>query len=343
MLIDTIIDNCKIVSIVGMAKNAGKTVALNSLIQQSIDYGITIGITSTGRDGEQLDIVTNTEKPLIFVPEGTLVATASDCIHMGDAKLEILNVTDYSTPLGNIVIGRVKEEGYIQIAGPQTTGEIKKVCNQMLCLGAQIAVIDGAINRMASASPTISDGTILSTGAVISRNMNKVIEETVHTVELFNLPEIEDEGVKKIIKGTIGGDRTALIDKNNNIIYLDIRTALSSGNIIGSSINDDIKYVVIPGALVKRTLDDIVNTCKRLNDVKFILKDGTRVFIGYKDWQRFKRLSIKVEVLNRMRILAVTVNPYSPSGYYFEPNEFLLKMKNHLKDIPVFDMVSGGE
>ena len=51
----------KTLSIVGMAKNAGKTTALNYLIEEAIDEGILLGVTSTGRDGESQDLVTGTE------------------------------------------------------------------------------------------------------------------------------------------------------------------------------------------------------------------------------------------------------------------------------------------
>lgn len=81
-----------------------------------------------------------------------------------DAKVEILKVTDYRTPMGSIVIGRVKDRGYIQIAGPQRVNEIKEVSQIMLNFGADFVIIDGAIDRRSSAAPFISDGTILSTG-----------------------------------------------------------------------------------------------------------------------------------------------------------------------------------
>lgn len=42
----------KTLSIVGMSKNAGKTTALNYLIEEAMDEGVMLGITSTGRDGE---------------------------------------------------------------------------------------------------------------------------------------------------------------------------------------------------------------------------------------------------------------------------------------------------
>ena len=83
----------KTLSIVGMAKNAGKTTALNYLIEEAIDEGIVLGITSTGRDGETQDLVTGTEKPRVFLEEDMLVAVPAllyDMASGSDTKNQIL-------------------------------------------------------------------------------------------------------------------------------------------------------------------------------------------------------------------------------------------------------------
>ena len=85
----------KTLSIVGMAKNAGKTTALNYLIEEAIDEGITLGITSTGRDGETQDLVTGTEKPRVYMEEGMLAAVPSLLYDLADAGLEVLKKTKY--------------------------------------------------------------------------------------------------------------------------------------------------------------------------------------------------------------------------------------------------------
>ncbi|EOD01673.1 hypothetical protein [Caldisalinibacter kiritimatiensis] len=342
MLLDTITDKHKIISIVGMAKNAGKTVTLNHIIEEALYKDMVLGLTSTGRDGESQDIVTNTEKPMIYVSEGTIVATTADFLDKADAKVEVLKITDYSTPLGYVVIGRVRDSGYIQIAGPQTNKDIREICTEMLYLGAQLVVIDGALDRMSSAAPTISEGTILATGAVLSRDMNKVIEKTLHTIELFRLPEITGDKERSIIRGIFERNKTALIDKDYNVTYLDIKTALNSGNVIGSNLKEDTIYVVVTGALVKKTIEDVIKNRGKNGNIKFVVRDGTKIFIDAKSWQRFKRMGIKVEVLHSIETLAVTLNPYSPQGYYFEPKKFLDTMNTYLKDIPVFDVVLGG-
>ncbi|MDD2481377.1 MAG: DUF1611 domain-containing protein, partial [Lutispora sp.] len=72
-LIDLIYPSNKIVSIVGTYKNAGKTVTLNEIITQAGDKGIPIALISTGRDGEKRDVLTETEKPPVFVKKGTII------------------------------------------------------------------------------------------------------------------------------------------------------------------------------------------------------------------------------------------------------------------------------
>jgi uncharacterized NAD-dependent epimerase/dehydratase family protein len=106
----------KTVSIIGMAKNAGKTTALNYLIEEAMDDGVVLGVTSTGRDGESTDLVTGTDKPRVFLDAGTIVSVPVTLYELAEAGLEILCMTGYTSALGQIMICRVAESGYVQIA-----------------------------------------------------------------------------------------------------------------------------------------------------------------------------------------------------------------------------------
>ena len=55
----------------GMCKNAGKTTALNALIRGARARGVSLALTSIGRDGEREDLVTGTNKPPIYLTGGT--------------------------------------------------------------------------------------------------------------------------------------------------------------------------------------------------------------------------------------------------------------------------------
>lgn len=326
-------------SVVGMAKNAGKTVTLNKLIEEAAEANIRLGITSTGRDGERVDLVTATEKPTIYITEGTLVATARDTLLASEVKLEILEVTNFSTSLGQVVIAKALNSGLVEIAGPSTNNQIKKAAEIMKYFGAELVLVDGAINRRSAAAPSITEATILATGAVLSRNISKVIEDTLHQVRLFNLPLTADNDIAMLARGIIEERAFAVIDGDGHITYIDISTSLNAGITIGDAVKENSKYVIISGSLTKKTLEDIIAVSPYYKSITIIIKDGTRVFLNAKDWSHFIKRGIKVEVLDKINILAVTLNPISPGSYSFNPREFNEKMKEALRPIPVVDVV----
>jgi len=337
-LFNLIYPQYKVVSLIGMAKNAGKTMVLNNIIEASIENDVVIGLTSTGRDGEREDIVTKTEKPTIYVERGTIIATAKGLLLRCEAKVEILEVTPYATSLGEVIIGRVRSSGLIQLAGPDINAYMKDVTNKMLGYGAEIVLIDGAIDRKSAASPCISDATILSTGAVVSRNVEVVKNETLHQVELFQLEEVEDKNIKNIAAEVYSKKGYSILNKKGKIDELSINTALNSGTIIGSSIKEDSEFVILSGSLVEKTLLDIMDVCLYYKNVTFIVQDSTKVFIDRKSWKAFKSRGIKVKVLHPIKILAVTTNPYAPEGYFFEPESFVVLIKDALSPVPVIDV-----
>ncbi len=342
MLMKLIYGKYRVVSVVGMAKNAGKTVVLNKLIEEAYKKYITLGLTSIGRDGEREDLVTKTEKPVIHVMEGTIIATAQDTILNADARLEILEVTEYRTTLGPIVLCRVKENGLVEIAGPGNNWEIREVAKKMLLYGVDVVLVDGAINRKTAASPEITDATILSTGAVVSRSIDRVLEETAHQVELFGLEKVSNpiilEEAKKLMEKSVIG----LVHKNGSSTELNLKTALNAGRIIGGAIEESTEYIVFPGSLVRKTLEDLIAVTPLYKKVTFIVHDGTKIFIAYHDWLKFKRRGVRMQVVEPIQVLAVSVNPYAPQGYEFQPEEFHKKMKDLLR-IPVIDVMLEGD
>ena len=184
------LNETKTMSIVGMCKNAGKTTMLNWLLTAGHLRG-TLGLTSIGRDGESTDVVTGTEKPGIFVREGTLIATAKDMLRLGDVTKEILMTTGIPTPLGEVVIMRARSAGYVQLAGPSITTQLRSVSESFFALGAEKSVIDGALGRKSLGARAVAEGVILCTGASYNASMEKVIADTVHIYRLMNLPKAE--------------------------------------------------------------------------------------------------------------------------------------------------------
>ncbi len=340
MLIELIKDKYKTISIVGMAKNAGKTVTLNALLDEAYEEEIILGLTSIGRDGEKQDIVTFTEKPTIYAYENTLVATAEMLFEVSEAKMEVLEITDFRTSMGKIVIARVISAGHVQIAGACSNAEIIKTGEIMKNHGAELVVIDGAIDRKSTASPSITEGTILSSGAALSRDMQKAIEKTVYQVSLFNIKRIDDNSIRTIAKDAIGMKQTILINEDGTTEKLDIKTALNAGCKIASVLKDITRYVVIPGSLVSKTVLDIIKTSIHYKHITVIIQDATRIFIDYRDWIYFRKINMKIHVIDEIKLIAVTINPYSPEGYFFDSEVFKKKLQLYLSEVPVINVMT---
>ena len=190
-----LLNGVQTMSIVGMCKNAGKTTMLNWMLHHDRLQG-TLGLTSIGRDGESTDVVTGTEKPGIFVREGTLIATAKDMLRLGDTTLEIMETTGIPTPLGEVVIFRARSDGNVQLAGPSITTQLKEVSRLFFEMGA-----DKSLGARA-----VAEGVILCTGASYHMSIDKVVADTAHVYRLMNLPKAEtmppemEEGLEKCLK-----------------------------------------------------------------------------------------------------------------------------------------------
>ncbi len=321
------------VSIVGMAKNAGKTTALNYFIEEAMDEGIRLGITSTGRDGENTDLVTNTDKPRVFLETDTIVSVPTELYELAEAGLEILRMTKYPVALGQLLICRVADSGYVQIAGPLTVQAHKELCRDMFDLGADMVLIDGAIDRKSVAAPETSDAIILATGAVLSRSMKKVAEETAHIVNLYRLPILEDEATREALRKT--KDNICIV-KKGEVTSLDLKTGLNASRHIDEAIDEDTDYVYIAGALTNSVLADISPT--KLRKVPIVLKDPTKIFIDGMTWGRLCKRGMRVFVLDNIKVAAVTVNPYAPQGYVLSHQALLEAVQEAIPDIPVIDV-----
>lgn len=335
-LLEELSQKYKTISIVGMAKNAGKTTALNYLIEEAMDEGIVLGITSTGRDGESTDLVTGTDKPRVFLDTDTIVSVPTQLYELADAGLEILKMTEYNSSIGQIMLCRVATSGYVQIAGPVINASHQKMCEEMLDLGAELVLIDGAIDRKSIAAPGTSDAIILSTGAVLSRSMKKVIEETAHTVGLYRLPILEDGGDKDIILEHLGEERPMIVG-GGDVRILDITTGLGAGKFLDGQINESTEYIYVPGAFTQSVVADI--NPRKLKNITFVLKDPTKIFIDSVSWGQLRKKGLKVKVLENINVAAITVNPSAPGGYAFEHEDLLRGMQEAIPDIPVIDVM----
>lgn len=290
-------------SIVGMCKNAGKTTMLNWLLAHS-GRGRVLGLTSIGRDGESTDVVTGTEKPSIFVPAGTLIATAKDMLWLGDVTKEILVSTGIPTPLGEVIIMRARSDGYVQLAGPSITTQLKSVSQTFFDLGAEQSIIDGALGRKSLGARQVAEGIVLCTGASYHMRMEKVIADTVSIYRIMNLPKAQT--VPAAPEGTL---EQCLKEQGE---------ALVTGALTDS--------MVLP--LLRSGV---------LRNGRLVVKDPSKVLLKPDTLDKLATRSVTLETEEAARTLCVTINPVSAYGWRFDKDAFMAAMTAAV-DAPVINV-----
>jgi len=327
------------VSIIGMNKNVGKTTTLNHILKEARGK-MPLGLTSIGRDGEEVDRVTATEKPKIYIEEGTVLATAKQCLFNSDITREIIKSTGIHTPMGEVIICRALSDGYVDLGGPSLNSYLAQIREELLSLGSELVIIDGALSRKTFASPAITKATILSTGAALSRSMRKVIDETKHTIELLSLPHEDESSIVNVAKHIIGQGRVGVIYKECTHRTLEVLTALEASKEIVEALDETVTYVVIKGVISDKLIEDIMKSTNLYKQITFLVEDGTKVFLTSDTLYKFQKQGGIIKVINPINVVCVTANPKSPYGYEFDKDKFLEGLRQCLA-VPVFDVVGG--
>lgn len=331
-LIDNIL-RCRTLSITGMAKNTGKTVTLNYLLEQLRLRGKAVAVTSIGIDGEKTDQVTQTEKPEIELYEGTLFVTSEYHYRQRQLVSEIVDLSEDSTSLGRLVTARVLQSGKVILSGPATTGGVRKVLDRMAEYGVDLTIVDGALSRKSHAAPTITDGLVLSTGAAIAPDLNTVVKKTAELYELMKLPEYETFKTDELLQLESG----IFALEDDNPVSLNIPSSLLSDK-YKSALFAHGNQLFISGILT----DNMLNFLRMQPEIKgsaVVVKDFTKVFVTPMNLRLFLSKGGRLFVLKRPNLLAVTVNPVAPSGFTI-PSKVLVEAMENIFAVPVYDVVN---
>ena len=70
-----------------------------------------------------------------------------------------------------------------------------------------------------------------------------------------------------------------------------------------------------------------------------LFKDGSRVLLSYDTCDKLRIKGLSFAVLDPIRLLCVTVNPFSAYGFHFDKDTFLTRMREAVP-VPVYDVLA---
>ena len=212
--------------------------------------------------------------------------------------------TGIPTPLGEVVILRARSAGYVQLAGPSITTQLKSVSQSFFELGADRSIIDGALGRKSLGARAVAEGVILCTGASYHMSMEKVIADTVHVYRLMNLPkaaELPPEAVDGL---------EACVKEHG--------AALITG-----ALTDTMVLPLLRSGVLRRC--------------RLVVKDPSKVLLSADTLDKLVTREVALETEEAARTLCITVNPVSAYGWKFDKDEFLHRMREAV-DVPVINV-----
>ncbi len=323
---------CDSLSIVGLEKNTGKTECLKYVLDNLPVESKRIAVTSIGIDGEIVDQVTRTQKPEISLRQGMYFGTSE--MHYRQRRLvsELIDVSDETTSLGRVVTAKALTGGKILLSGPSSSNSLRRWMRDMRRHDIDLVVIDGALSRLSSASPAVSQSLILATGAAYSANLTTLVSKTAHVVDLVNLELTSERNINALMPLEKG---VWFINKSGELKELDAVTSLSRD--IHFEGMDDCETLYVAGALVDGFLEKVRKN-KSLRQVELVVRDFTKIFVAPQQFRLFIKAGGRISVLQRSKLIAVTVNPTSPSGYVLDSDTLCDRLSEAI-GLPVYDLL----
>ena len=306
---------------------------LNYVLDQLRTTDKVIAVTSIGLDGEKTDQVTQTEKPEVTLAVGTYFVTTEYHYRQRQLLSEICQLSEDTTSLGRLVTARVLQEGKAILAGPSSTGRIRTLIGELRELGVDLTIVDGALSRKSPASPAVTDGLILTTGAAIAPDLNSIVSKTKFVYQLTQLSEYEVDNRDELMQYESGiyaleEGRAHRLPIASSLLFTKCKDILfSHGNTLFVS------------GIVTDNMLDYLRMQPNVKDIKLIVKDFTKIFVTPFVLQGYLQKGGRLCVLKRPNLLAMCINPTSPSGFKLESEQLRAALRQ-VVGVPVYDVVA---
>ncbi len=332
-------------SIIGICKNAGKTTLLNQLLKEFDKSKYITAITSIGIDGESIDQNYKTWKPKIKVYKNNYFATTKNCIK--NKNVIILENTSISTFFGDIYICKALEDTYIEIIGPRTLNSIKKL-NYILKKYSNNIIIDGALDRVSSCSPFISDYYFLSISPGYFNSINELEPKLFEIKEKFfqninissNIKNyiLKKENINNIL--FFYNSKSNIATKIENNLYglkTKYDSLISDINTVKTQIKS-LNGIYIPKSFTNNHFKSILQNISTQN-FKIFLLDQSKNFLSLDNLKLAKSKNIKIIPVLQSKCKGITISSYNPKKNIISPQILNKHIKNTFEKTPSIDIL----
>jgi hypothetical protein len=266
------------------------------------------------------------------------VATAWATLERAKVRTRLIGGTGIASPMGEIMLVQVLQHGEMEVAGASRGSDQRMVIGMLQRCGADRVALDGALGRSQHASPALADGVVLSTGAAIGGGMADVLRKTRDRLALLCIspaPEKVRQRCAEVFEHTGVG---AWGPGGEKVFGAPIAT-LNAGQSIEHLMATPLGLIAVSGAVGKSLWRVLHTLAQRYPGLTLVVADGTKLFVDAAELERFSRAGGQVYAYRSIRLLGLAVNPFSPYGGSFEPEEFLNASRTANPGMVVSDVI----
>jgi hypothetical protein len=191
----------------------------------------------------------------------------------------------------------------------------------------------------------------MSTGAILSEDIEEVVRRTRDAVELVRLPALSRETAEGARAAELaagleveeGHGGAFLIGADGETRELPPRFVLSAdapgvADLLAE--HREARSLLVGGALPEAFVGHLAAAARRSGGaLRVIVSDSTKVFLSERGIDFYRRHGIAIETLHPIRLRALTVNPRAPQSHEFDSGELRGRLAEAIHALPIFDVM----
>jgi len=336
----------KITVIVGLSKNAGKTTFLNWLLEQTTFSQK--GVITTGRDGEDLDVLEKVKKPKVKIPQAAIFTARASEVSKKSGFLHVLEKLPFKAGGQDIWLVKSDTSLETEIVGPPSVSEQIETARKILSYGVEHIFIDGSLDRKAISSAWDVDSLIVTGSpmygnlARLKRGFKRLHDLTkikgFHEVfpENLRMQLLQDEHIKV---GTFKNKTRAEIE----LTTLAFKTLLGHEKEIAGIIRvkgKELSFLYIPTSITEKSFLLLKSLIQELDNLQIVVKHPFHLQLEDQSssWLRHKNVLL---TLKKMDIAGMVINSYAVNGNHLDCEHFRSAIRTDFA-LPVIDVMEIG-
>lgn len=347
-------------AVIGLAKHAGKTTALNRLIEELSEGRSRLGLCSIGFDGEPVDSLHGIDKPPVLCRAGDLIVSARQALERSTCDVDYRISLGERTPIGTVYLARTLTPGRVMLAGIRSRDVLEVAVRQLHLAGVDSVLVDGALGRVMTAGASTTDSVVLAVGAGSGSTPSGVAEAAKPMVEQLLVPELpggvdaEPEpgsvlnGVwrRQLLHRAVDTNRVALGRPGEVPTLLEAGSSLLALRRATELLADGVYGVAVSGAVTDGVVDELISTATPSDDLGsrrpwLLVPDISSLTLDAASWRRL-RAEWRLAVGRRVLLDAVAINPRRPDGTTMDVEAMRRAIKLMMVDLdmrpaPVWD------